>query len=91
MSFIEKLQNKSKNTRVLILWLATFLVMIVIVAIWLFSFSKTLNTTEAGDDLEKTNIPSLFESIGNDFSTFKEQLQSDISDLNNLGEQVASE
>jgi dolichyl-phosphate-mannose--protein O-mannosyl transferase len=74
MSFIDNLQKKPKKTRVLIVWIASICVMIIIIIIWLFSFSHNLTTNKNGQTIEDTEIPSLFESIGKDFSLIKEKL-----------------
>lgn len=88
MSFIRKIQQKSRSTRLLILWLASFLVMAIIILIWLFSFSKNLGFKEAGKEVEKTGLPSLFESLGKDFSIFKQGLEANLKEVNQLEEEL---
>jgi len=80
MSFIEKLQNKSKTTKTLILWLATGLIMAIIVVAWIFSFShsRKINIKE---NTENTKIPSLFESLGRDFTIFKQGLEASLKNI----------
>lgn len=90
MNFIDDLQKKPKQTRILIMWAATICVMIIIVMIWLFSFSRDIGGKEIGTGIEETNLPSLFESIGKDFSIFKQELEASfksIKDLINEGQQ----
>jgi hypothetical protein len=81
MSFIEKLQNKPKGTRILILWSASAFVMIIIVIIWLSSFSRNLNNQNAKNELEKTKLPSLFESIKSDFSAVKQNISASLREV----------
>lgn len=90
MSFIKNLQKKPKKIRVLIMWTATICAMIIIVMIWLFSFSRSSSDKKIGEKIEQTKLPSLFESIGKDFSVFKQELQAsfkNIKDLTNEGQQ----
>lgn len=75
MSLIENLQKKPPKTRLLIVWIASICVMIIIIIIWLFSFSYKLDAKKSGQSIEDTKIPSLFESIGRDFSLIKEKLR----------------
>jgi hypothetical protein len=88
MNFIEKLQNKPKKTRILILWLASIFVMIVIIIIWLFSFSKNTNNQNAKDELNKTELPSLFETIKSDFSAIKQNISGSLKEIKTEVEQV---
>jgi len=81
-NFIKKIQKKPRSTRLLILWLASFLVMVIIIIIWLFSFSRNLTFQEPTKEVENSNLPSLFESIGKDFSIFKQKLEAGLKDLN---------
>lgn len=81
MGFIKKLQKKPRSTRLLILWLASFLVMVIIIAIWLFSFSRT-SFQKTEKEVGATNLPSLFESIGKDFSVFKQKLEASLKEIN---------
>jgi len=78
MSLIKKIQKKPRSTRVLILWLASFFVMGIIVVIWLLSFSQSFEPKE----VEKSELPSLFESLKKDFSDFKESLNQEIEEIN---------
>jgi len=87
MNFIKKIQQGPRATRLLILWLATFLVMLVVVIIWLFSFSRSTHLEKAGKEIESANFPSLFESIGKDFSIFKQQLEAGLKDIIYVGEE----
>ena len=83
MSFIKQLQKKSRSTRILILWLATILVMFIIIIIWLFSFSSNfVSEEEIKKESETSDLPSLFKSIGRDFSIFKQGLEAKIKDIN---------
>ena len=89
MSFIEKLKNKPKTTRIVILWLASGLVMVIIIIFWLFSFSGNTDKQSAKDALEKTKLPSLFETIKNDFSAVKQNVTAslrEVKDQTNLEE-----
>lgn len=75
MRLIKKIQKKPRSTRVLIVWVSTFIVMIIVVLIWLFSFSKGFQSQSAEKEIEQSNLPSLFESIKKDFSTVKNNLK----------------
>ncbi|MBU2564523.1 hypothetical protein KKA23_03015 [Patescibacteria group bacterium] len=55
--------------------------MIIIIAIWLSSFSRNISLEK---EVEKTEIPSLFENIKKDFSALKENI---LASLKNYGEQ----
>ncbi len=81
MKILKKLQEKPRSTRLLVLWLASFLVMAVIIVIWLFSFSKNIQFQESEEEIEATNLPSLFESIEKDFSVLKQKLEGSIKDI----------
>lgn len=78
--FINKIQNKPRSSRLLILWLATFLIMIIVIAIWLFTFSKNFKPVEPTEE-SLNEFPSLFESIGKDFSVFKQGLKANIQGI----------
>ena len=82
MNFIKKIQQKPRSTRVFILWLSVVLVMIVIVAIWLFSFSHSNYSQKTEKGIKKTELPSLFESLGRDFSSLKQQLEASFKNIN---------
>lgn len=89
MSFIEELQKKPRKTRVLIAWTASICVMVIIVIIWIFSFARSLNTEKAKGNTDNADIPSLFKSIGKDFSLIREKLEASfksIKDQLNEGE-----
>lgn len=81
MKFIKNLQQKSRSTRLLILWLASFLFMVIIVIIWIFSFSQTFQSKKAEKEIKTTDLPALFESIKKDFSIFKQGLEANIKGL----------
>jgi len=82
MNFIKKIQQKSQSSRVLFLWVSVGLVMFVIIAIWLFSFSHNINPQKAEQGLKKTELPSLFESIKKDFSSIKQMFQANLKNIN---------
>lgn len=89
MSFIDNLQKKPKKTRVLIVLAESICVMIIIIIIWLFSFSRNLDTKKVEQGIGDTKIPSLFESIGKDFSLLKQKLEASfksVKDQINEGE-----
>ena len=81
MRFIKKIQEKPKSTRVLILWFSTGLVMILIIAIWLFSFSYSPNIRKEKEEAQNLNLPSLFKSIKNDFSSLKEKMEASLKNI----------
>jgi len=87
MSFIEKIQNQPRRKRLIILWVSTSAVMLIIAAIWLFSFSRTLekiNVPKEATNSEKnqeSNLPSLFESLKRDFSDLKDMFRAGVKDI----------
>jgi len=81
MAFVKKIQQKSRSTRILILWLSVVLVMLIIIAIWLFSFSRAMQSSKSDKQGENIELPSLFESIGKDFSSFKQQLEASLKNI----------
>jgi len=87
MSFIEKIQKQPRRKRAIILWVSTGVVMLIIVFIWLFSFSRSLEkfnqpqeTTKA-KQTEQNSMPSLFESLKRDFSAFKDIFKASVKEL----------
>ncbi len=90
MSLIDNLQKKPKNARVLILWVASISVMIVIVLIWLFNFSKNTNIKKSQEGLEGTKLPSLFESLGKDISNFKQGLDASVQEIKDQTNELES-
>lgn len=81
MKIIKKIQQKSRSTRLLILWLASFLVMVIIIFIWLLSFSKSFHSEKAEEEIKTGGLPSLFESIEKDFSIFKQSLEANLKSI----------
>jgi len=88
-NFINEIQKKPRSTRLLILWLTTFLVMIIIVMIWIFSLSAGSISKESNQKEDTDNIPSLFENIRKDFSVLKQRLEASVKDINNKIEENA--
>jgi len=88
-NFINEIQKKPRPTRLLILWLTTFLVMIIIVMIWIFSLSAETVSKEFNQKEDTDNLPSLFESIRKDFSILKQKLEASVKDINNKIEENA--
>ncbi len=82
MNFIKKIQQKPRSTRVFVLWFSVGLAMLAIVAIWLFSFSRAIHPSKNDKQDESMELPSLFESIGKDFSSFKQELEASLKDIN---------
>jgi len=84
MKLIKKLQKKPRSFRLLILWLATAFVMLIIVFIWLFSFSRNFSSQEIETEAKDTKIPSLFESIKKDFSDLKENISASLKKIDDI-------
>jgi hypothetical protein len=78
--FLKKIQEKPRSTRLLILWLASFFIMLIVVIIWLITFSKDFSSAEP-EEKQSGELPSLFESIGKDFSTFRQGLRANIKTI----------
>lgn len=76
MNFLQKLQSKSKKTKKKIMWLATGVSMVLVIAIWLLSFPKTFTLEENPDNQEpgQPKLPS-FEEIKNNIKDLKNELQ----------------
>jgi len=87
MSFIDNLQNKSPRTKAIILWVASAAVMVVIFAIWVANFSDNI---KPATELEQTQLPSLFKSIGQDFSNLKQGLNASVGEIKNQTNQLES-
>lgn len=81
MNIINKLQQKSKATRIFVLWASCGFFMIIVIAIWISSFSRNTNNENVNDNLKKTKLPSLFESIKQDFSIFKQKFNAGIEEI----------
>jgi hypothetical protein len=85
MSFIEKIQNQPRKKRLLILWASTVGVMVIVLLIWFFSFSRNLSKSkENSKDVETGNLPSLFESIKKDFSAFKGIFNASVKEIKDI-------
>ena len=88
MSFIEKIQNQPRRKKMVILWFSTGAVMVIIIAIWLFSFSRSLSKTKQFGSYNEqeanaeSSLPSLFESLKRDFSALKNIFNSGVRDIN---------
>lgn len=80
MSLIKKIQKKSRSTRVLILWLTSIFVMGIVIVIWLFTFSQS----STKEEIKESELPSLFESLRKDFSDFKETLNEEIEEIEEI-------
>ncbi|HOZ16534.1 MAG TPA: hypothetical protein PLF70_01815 [Candidatus Portnoybacteria bacterium] len=81
MNFIEKLQNKPKKIRTLILWVSSGIVMLIVVSIWLCCFSTNNNDGNMKSNFKKTELPSLLESIKQDFLIFKEKISASLKEI----------
>jgi Tfp pilus assembly protein PilO len=92
MSLVEKIQNQPRKKRLIILWVSTAAIMMIVLLVWFFSFSRNLdklkeNNKEAG----KSNLPSLFESIKKDFSAFKGMFNASVKEIKNIEIQTNEE
>ncbi|MDP2934153.1 MAG: hypothetical protein Q8N59_00060 [bacterium] len=85
MSLIEKIQNQSRKKRLIILWVSTAAVMVIVLLIWFFSFSRNLGKLkENNKEADKSNLPSLFESIKKDFSVFKGIFNASVKEIKDI-------
>jgi len=97
MSFIEKIQNQPRRKRLVVLWLSTGVIMAIIIAVWLFSFSHSLEkiknnkTSNAQRANAEISLPSLFESIKKDFSALKNIISSGKKEMNTQIENLQNE
>lgn len=82
VDFIEKLQNKPRQTRVKILWLAVAISMLIILPLWFFSFksslSKTSGQTKKEDNKEIGELTKSIKEIGKEIPSLKKSLQASI-------------
>ncbi len=84
MSFVEKLQNKPRFIRVQIMWISAIFVMVIIVFCWLTFFKASLLAQKPSNEIqEEQSIPSLFNTIADDFKLLKNSLQAEIKSINN--------
>jgi len=88
MSLIEKIQNQPRRKRLVILWVSTGAVMLVIAAVWLFSFSRSLEKNNQSKQVvntqekkEGSSLPSLFESLKKDFSDLKNMFRAGVKEI----------
>lgn len=90
MSWLSKIQNKSRLVRIQILWLSVILTMIIVLALWLVFLSHSLSLSTAGQPdsqiVEKVNesIPSVWQTIKEDFSSLKEYLGAMVSQIESV-------
>ena len=91
MNFLKNLQQKPKKTKVLILWISSAIVMILIVFVWFFVFLRSTDKKDPVNDLEKTNLPSLFESFKQDFSALKQKFNASLKAITTQVENINEE
>jgi hypothetical protein len=73
--FLEKLQDKPKRARQQILWAAVFVCMVIILALWVFSFKHSLK--RSSEQPAKTNL------IPDEIGSSVQQMQSEWQDIKN--------
>jgi len=80
MNFIERLQNKPRYIRVQIFLVSVILIMAVIIFTWLFFLKFSLEASNVKQEVyqEKQSIPSLFNTLKEDFSILKKGLEAKI-------------
>jgi flagellar basal body-associated protein FliL len=87
MSLIEKIQKQPRRKRAIILWVSTAVIMLIIVFVWMYSFSRSLEkfnqpkATAKSNQTEQNSMPSLFESLKRDFSAFKDIFKASVKEL----------
>jgi heme/copper-type cytochrome/quinol oxidase subunit 2 len=83
MSLLKKIQNKSRSTRILILWITTFVFMFLVFFMWIYSFPAHISKEqEENQENENLNIlSSLFKSIKDGFVSFKQGLETNIENI----------
>ena len=89
MSFIEKLQNKSRLVRIQILWVSVILVMSLTFITWLSFLNRSIPASiqeKPVQEEETANIPSLFGTLKEDFSSLKTLLQATVKEMTESGE-----
>jgi hypothetical protein len=89
MSLIGKIQNQPKRKRLIILWISTVAIMMIVLGIWFFSFSRNLDKLkENKKNTETGSFPSLFESIKKDFSAFKGIFKASVKEVKDVEAQI---
>ena len=89
MSFIEKIQNQPKGKRLLILWISVAVVMAVILLIWFFSFSRSLEKeSTARGNLKESGLPSFLENIKKDMSSLKGVFNASVKEVEDIQIQI---
>jgi len=85
MNFIKKLQNRPRYVRIQILWISVVLVMVIIFSLWTVYLKLSLRASESEQKLqaqtEGQSIPSLFDTLKEDFSILKNNLQAGVGNL----------
>jgi len=84
--FIEKLQNKPRETRIKILWGAVAISMLIILPLWFFSFKRSLsmdNQPKKEDSKELNKLTKSIKEIGKEIPSLKKSLQASISSFFN--------
>lgn len=87
MNFIENLQNKPRYIRVQIFWISVVLIMSIIIFFWLVSLNYSLGGSKSEQEAGKESIPSLFNTLKEDFSLFKKSLQAGIKGVIEIGKE----
>ena len=89
MSFIEKIQNQPKGKRLLILWISVAVVMAVILLIWFFSFSRSLEKeSTANGNLKESGLSSLLKNIKKDMSSLKGAFNASVKEMEDIQIQI---
>ena len=88
MNFIERLQNKPRYIRVQIFLISVILVMTVIIFTWLFFLKSSLESSNITQEpsREEQSIPSLFNTLKEDFSILKKNLKAEIKGVLEINE-----
>lgn len=83
MSIIKKLQNKPRYIRIQVLWISVILIMVIISSLWLFFLNRSLGASKTEKkSVEKENsVPSLFNTLKEDFSLLKDKLEAGIQSV----------
>ena len=80
MSFLEKIQNKPHYIRIQILWILVILVMAIIIFFWIIFLKSSLGLFGNKEKIsqEERSIPSLFNTLKEDFSFLKKSLKAEV-------------
>ncbi len=80
LRYVEKIQDKPEHIRRMILFVSVGLIMIIIVTVWLSTFSMRFSS-KSGNEKESLKTISPFSVVGSNTADFYDNLKNKISDI----------